>query len=205
MVALDLAAQRLAHKTGEQPRAPFGNHPGRPHLVGQQLEEVGIAEQVELRRAVYWSDQLGFKEKWLYLMQEEYNHDQLDRGRTSRGRCVYPAREKQRADEQPSAHLVEKRRGVEDSTNRQTFGVSPATVSNVRRRYREGGVEGVLKDKAQAKRRQALDGAGEAVLVALACSPVPEGHDHWTLRMLRDQLVELGVVEGISAATIRTD
>jgi transposase len=85
----------------------------------------------------------------------------------------------------------------------ETFGVSEATVSNVRKRYEEGGVAGVMEDKRQAKRRQALDGVGEAVLVALACSPVPEGHDHWTLRMLRDKLIELEVVEGISAATVQ--
>lgn len=86
----------------------------------------------------------------------------------------------------------------------EAFGVSAATVSNVRKRYEEGGVVGVLEDKRQAKRRQALDGVGEAVLVAIACSPVPEGHDHWTLRMLRDKLIELEVVEGISAATVQS-
>jgi uncharacterized protein YerC len=86
----------------------------------------------------------------------------------------------------------------------ETFGVSAATVSNVRKRYEEGGVVGVLEDKRQAKRRQALDGVGEAVLVAIACSPVPDGHDHWTLRMLRDKLIELEVVEGISAATVQS-
>ena len=86
----------------------------------------------------------------------------------------------------------------------ETFGVSEATVSNVRKRYREGGVEGVLKDKVQQNRRRALSGAEEALVVAIACSPVPDGHDHWTLRMLRDKLVELEVVESISAATIHS-
>jgi transposase len=81
--------------------------------------------------------------------------------------------------------------------------VSAATVSNVRKRYRSGGVEGVLKEKVQQKRRHALGGAEEALLVAIACSPVPEGHDHWTLRLLRDKLVELGVVEHLSAATVQ--
>jgi transposase len=84
-----------------------------------------------------------------------------------------------------------------------TYGVSEATVSNVRARYRAGGVERVLKDKVQRKRRQALGGEGEAVLVAIACSPVPEGHDHWTLRMLRDKLIELDMVDHVSAATIQ--
>ena len=85
----------------------------------------------------------------------------------------------------------------------ETFGSSVATVSKVRTRYRAGGVEGVLKDKVQTKRRRALGGTEEAVLVAIACSPVPEGHDHWTLRMLRDKLIELDVVEHVSAATVQ--
>ena len=85
-----------------------------------------------------------------------------------------------------------------------TFQVSEATVSNVRQRYRQGGVERVLTDRQQKKRRSALDGHEEALLVALACSPVPDGHDHWTLRMLRDKLIELEVVERISSATIHS-
>ncbi|MHB8629107.1 MAG: helix-turn-helix domain-containing protein [Aggregatilineales bacterium] len=85
----------------------------------------------------------------------------------------------------------------------KTFGVSPTTVGNVRKRYRAGGIGGVLKDKAQAKRRCGLDGTEKVILVAIACSPVPDGHDHWTLRMLRDKLIELEVVEHVSAATIQ--
>jgi transposase len=84
----------------------------------------------------------------------------------------------------------------------ETFGVSAATVSNVRKRYREGGLSGVLTDKVQQKRRRALSGSEEAGLVAIACSPVPDGHDHWTVRMLQDKLVELGVVDHIGRGTV---
>lgn len=84
----------------------------------------------------------------------------------------------------------------------EAYGVSQATVSNVRARYREGGLERVLKDQVQHKRRRALAGADEALLVAIACSPVPDGHDHWTVRMLQAKLVELGVVEQIGRGTI---
>jgi transposase len=84
----------------------------------------------------------------------------------------------------------------------EAYEVSPATVSNVRARYREGGLERVLKDKVQQKRRRALAGADEAILVAIACSPVPDGHDHWTVRMLQAKLVEMGVVEQIGRGTI---
>jgi transposase len=84
----------------------------------------------------------------------------------------------------------------------ETYGVSQATVSNVRARYRAGGVDRVLNDKVQQNRRHALAGADEAILVAIACSPVPEGHDHWTVRMLQAKLVEMGVVEHIGRGTI---
>ena len=40
-------------------------------------------------------------------------------------------------------------------------------------------------------------------LIALACSDAPEGHDHWTLRLLADQAVELGLVESLSYETVR--
>jgi len=84
----------------------------------------------------------------------------------------------------------------------QVFDVSRATVYNTFARYRDGGVAQVVQDRVQARRRQALNGDEEALLVALTCSPVPDGHAHWTLRLLRNKLLELGVVERISPATI---
>jgi transposase len=84
----------------------------------------------------------------------------------------------------------------------ETFNVSEATVSNIRQRYREGGINAVLTDKKQEKRRRALSGAAEAMVVAVACSPVPDGHDHWTVRMIRDKLVEMGVVDQVSHGTV---
>ena len=39
-----------------------------------------------------------------------------------------------------------------------------------------------------------FSGTGQA-LIPLACSPAPEGHDHWTLPLLADKTVELGLVE----------
>ena len=49
-----------------------------------------------------------------------------------------------------------------------------------------------------------LDGQAEAHLVALACSEPPEGRSHWTMQLLANRLVELGVVEMISDETVRT-
>ena len=79
-----------------------------------------------------------------------------------------------------------------------TFDVCEATVTNVRGRFAQGGLEAVLHDKVQQHRRSALSGLQTAHLIAIACSPAPDGHDHWTVRLLAEIAVELGFVESIS-------
>lgn len=86
----------------------------------------------------------------------------------------------------------------------QAFDVCRNTVKHVRARFAAGGVEAVLTDKRQERRYQALTGAQQAHLVAIACSGAPAGHDHWTLRMLAGKAVELGYVEHIAIETIRS-
>lgn len=49
-----------------------------------------------------------------------------------------------------------------------------------------------------------LDGEGEAQLIALACSEAPESRERWSLRLLRNHLIQLQVVETISHVTVRT-
>ena len=85
----------------------------------------------------------------------------------------------------------------------QALDVSQGTVFNVKRRFAEGGLDGVLKDRPQAHRYCKMDDRAEGHLIALACSPAPEGHDHWNLRLLADRMVELGVVESLSYETVR--
>jgi len=51
--------------------------------------------------------------------------------------------------------------------------------------------------------KRSFDGRAEARLIALACSEPPEGREHWSLRLLADKAVELGIVEEVSHETIR--
>lgn len=85
------------------------------------------------------------------------------------------------------------------------FGCHVQTVENVRRRFVTQGLQVALGRKRQTRpsRRRKLDGAGEARLIAVACSEPPEGHDRWTLKMLADELVALEVVDSISDQTVR--
>ena len=81
--------------------------------------------------------------------------------------------------------------------------VSPGTVSNLKRRYFEGGITGALYDKPRPGAKPKVDGEVEARLIALACSEPPEGYERWTLRLLANELIALEVVEYISHVTVR--
>ena len=85
------------------------------------------------------------------------------------------------------------------------FGCHKNTVSNVRKRWTEcWGLPAVKRHpQSQPSRSPKLDGAGEARLIALACSDPPEGFARWTLRLLADKLVALQIVESICPETIR--
>jgi transposase len=83
--------------------------------------------------------------------------------------------------------------------------VNLTTVERVRQRFVEHGLAAALDRKKQDRpsRERKLDGAGEARLIALACSEPPRGRAAWTLRLLADQLVELEIVDSISTETVR--
>ncbi len=81
--------------------------------------------------------------------------------------------------------------------------VALSTVYRVKQRFSEDGLAGVLKDRPQAHRPRKLDDRGEARLIALACRPAPEGHDHWTLRLLAGKVVELGLAASMSHEGVR--
>ena len=81
--------------------------------------------------------------------------------------------------------------------------VAEGTVFRIKRRFAEEGLERVLQDRPQANRPRKLDDRGEAHLIALACSEPPEGHEHWTLRLLAGKVVELGLAPSLSHETVR--
>src|SRR6476469_8428823 len=64
--------------------------------------------------------------------------------------------------------------------------------------------EAVLSRKPRAMPAIAriFDGEKEAKLIALACSKPPKGRARWTLRLLENKVVELGVVDRASDSTI---
>jgi transposase len=93
--------------------------------------------------------------------------------------------------------------GKTDSQISDALHTGIATVERLRKRFVEEGLEAALTEKPRPGAQRKLDGKQEALLVALTCSTPPTGRRHWTMQLLADRLVELGVVESLSDETVR--
>ena len=85
------------------------------------------------------------------------------------------------------------------------LGVGICTVGRVRKRLVTEGLVAALNHKPQPPRPDKIKIKGnlEQQLIQLACSDPPEGRCHWTLQLLADELVVLGLVEDVSLETVR--
>lgn len=81
--------------------------------------------------------------------------------------------------------------------------VDRSTVQRTRERFCGGGLDAALHESPRPGAERKLDGKAEAFLVALACTDAPEGREHWSMQMLADKIVELGLVPSISDETVR--
>ena len=81
---------------------------------------------------------------------------------------------------------------------------SLSTVYRTRQQLVEEGLDAALKRKPRERPSitPIFDGAAEARLIQLACSEAPAGHARWTLRLLEQKVVELGIVPRASDNTI---
>jgi hypothetical protein len=78
------------------------------------------------------------------------------------------------------------------------------TVGRTRRTLVEEGLDAALtrRHSPASARKRIFDGAAEARLIALACSPPPKGRARWTLQLLESAVVELNIVDRASDNTI---
>ena len=101
------------------------------------------------------------------------------------------------------AGVFQTKRSTNDEIAR-VLKTSMRKIDRVKKRFVEEGLEvalyGKKRDRIYAKK---VDGDFEAHLVALSCSEPPEGFARWSLRLLADQVIELGYIENISHETVR--
>lgn len=93
--------------------------------------------------------------------------------------------------------------GYRDTQIQEALDVSIRTIERVRQRFVEEGVDSSINHRPGAGRKRKITGEEEAHLIALRCRKPPVGHARWTLRLLADQMVELGYIDQISHETVR--
>jgi transposase len=115
-----------------------------------------------------------------------------------------PARRQLKARILLKADVSESGEGWSDSRIIKALETSASMVYRVRKQLVEEGFEAVLsrKQRATPPVPKIFDGEKEAKLIALACSKPPKGRVRWTLRLLENRVVELGIVDRASDSTI---
>jgi transposase len=129
--------------------------------------------------------------------ERAYLGDLLSKGKAA-ARTLTHARILLKADEGEAGPRLS------DAAIAEALDVNRSTVERVRIRCVEEGFEAALRPRPSRQLHpRKLDGAQEAHLVALACSPAPRGRARWSLRLLADKLVELEIVDDISYEAVR--
>jgi transposase len=140
---------------------------------------------------------MALKDKFIVLLTGE-QRDELERLATTGqhpAATITRARILLKADAQGD--------GWADDRIAEALDTSTATVARIRKKFVQQGLEAAMqRQRPTGRLYRKLDGAQEAQLAALACSPPPEGQARWTMRLLADKLVELEVVQSIDPATV---
>ena len=93
---------------------------------------------------------------------------------------------------------------LSDEEIRRRYQVGQRSIERTRLRFIEEGFQiAVYGKKRTVFKEKKFDGRVEASLIAMRCQSPPSGVQSWTLRLLAEQLVELGVVEQISHESVR--
>jgi transposase len=82
-------------------------------------------------------------------------------------------------------------------------GVASKTVRAMARRYEEEGLESALYEKPRPGQRRVLEAGQSQRIIALVCSPPPEGRARWSVRLIAQEAVKRKLVSQVGRETIR--
>jgi transposase len=102
------------------------------------------------------------------------------------------------------ADAAPRRRVRSDAQVAELCGVSPRTVARVRERFATDGFAVALHGRLHPGSSPKLSAEQEARLIALACTPAPEGRARWSVRLLAARAVELEELPPVSRELVRT-
>jgi putative transposase len=97
--------------------------------------------------------------------------------------------------------LLRAAEGLTDEEIAEEVDTSVPTVERTRQRFVAEHL-GALTERPRPGKPPVLQEKGQARLIAEACSTAPGGRERWTMQLLADRVVELGLAEACSADTV---
>ena len=83
------------------------------------------------------------------------------------------------------------------------LGLSAKAVWQIGKRYIDGGLERALFDASRPGKAPALDQQQQQHIIAVVCSPPPDGRARWTVRLLTEEVIKRKLVPRVGRETIR--
>jgi putative transposase len=94
-------------------------------------------------------------------------------------------------------------RGQKAAQVAANVGVAAKTVRAVARRYEEEGLEAALYERPRPGKQRALDVSQSQRIIAMACSPPPQGIARWSVRLIATEAVKRKLTPRVGRETIR--
>ena len=85
----------------------------------------------------------------------------------------------------------------------QTLPLTPKAIRQIAHRYNRNGLNTALYDKQRPGAREVLDASQKQRIIAMVCSPAPEGRARWTVRLIVEEAVKRKLVPKVGRETIR--
>ena len=82
-------------------------------------------------------------------------------------------------------------------------GVASKTVRAIARRYEEEGLESALYEKPRPGQQRVLDAGQSQRIIAMVCSPPPQGAARWSVRLIAQEAVKRKLTRRVGRETIR--
>lgn len=94
-------------------------------------------------------------------------------------------------------------KGEKETSITEILNISRATVSNIKKRYREEGLQSALAEKPRSGQPKKYTERHKAEIIAQACTKPPDGSKRWSLTLLTEEMRNKEGFETINRESIR--
>lgn len=85
----------------------------------------------------------------------------------------------------------------------RTIPFAAQSIRAIARRYQQAGLERALFERKRPGHGELLEASDKQRIIAMVCSPPPEGRARWTVRLVAEAAVKRKLVPGGGRETIR--